>query len=202
MRAARPDMNVAALLLAAGLSARMGARNKLLIGIGGEPLVRRVARAYLGGGVTLYAVVGHEAPLVRAALDGLPATFIENPRYAGGQAGSLHAGLRAMHAGHDAVLVALADQAALEAGDIAGLIRAFASGDRTQALIPFHARRRGNPVLLPKAVAARLAAAPGEPSGREFFATHPELVKRYDAPNDHFVIDIDTPEDLASFSPR
>ncbi len=198
----REGLNVAALLLAAGLSARMGARNKLLIEIGGEPLVRRVARAYLGAGVTLYAVVGHEAPLVRAALDGLPVTFIENPRYAEGQSSSLYAGLRAMHANHDAVLVALADQAALEAEDIAGLVRAFVSGDRTRALVPFHGGKRGNPVLMPREMAARLVAEPGEPSGREFFAAHPALAKPYDAPNGHFVIDIDMPEDLDAFSLR
>jgi molybdenum cofactor cytidylyltransferase len=193
---------VAALLLAAGLSTRMGARNKLLIEIGGEPLVRRVAQAYLAAGAALYAVTGHEAARVAAAFGGLPLTFIGNPRYADGQASSLHAGLRGMPDGHDAVLIALADQAALTGDDIGGLIRTFASGDRTRALIPFYRGKRGNPVLFPREIAARLLAEPGEASGRDFLAAHPELARRYEAPNDHFVIDIDTPADLDAFAIR
>lgn len=196
------QLSAAAVLLAAGLSTRMGARNKLLIEIGGEPLVRRIAKVYLAAGASLYAVLGHEAPLVRGALDGLAVTFAENPRYAEGQAGSLHAGLRAVHGSHDAVLVALADQAALNEEDIGGLLRAFAGGDRACALIPYYRDLRGNPVLFPRKIVARLLAGASESTGRGFFAANPELARRYEAPNDHFVIDIDTPDDLDAFSGR
>jgi molybdenum cofactor cytidylyltransferase len=78
-------LKVAAVLLAAGLSSRMGGRNKLLIEIGGEPLVRRSARTYLAAGADVHVVLGHEAGAVRVALAGLPLTFVENPNFAVGQ---------------------------------------------------------------------------------------------------------------------
>ena len=63
---------VAAVVLAAGSSTRMG-RNKLLLDLGGETMVRRAVRAAIGAGVDQVVVVlGHDEPLVRAELAGLP----------------------------------------------------------------------------------------------------------------------------------
>ncbi len=73
------DLKAAAVLLAAGLSRRMGERNKLLIEIGGEPLVRRTAKVYLAAGVDVHAVLGFEAREVRAALEGLPISLRNEP---------------------------------------------------------------------------------------------------------------------------
>lgn len=194
-------LDFAAVLLAAGLSSRMGGRNKLLIDIGGGALVRRLACAYLDAGARVHAVIGHDAARVRAALAGLAVTFVENPRYAEGQVSSVHAGLASvLGAGDcDAVLVALGDQAALTADDIVALMRAFAAGDRLRALIPYYDGQRGNPVLFPRAVAERMLAEGGGASGRSFLDAHPELTQRYEAGTDHFIRDIDTPEDLAAF---
>lgn len=193
-------LNFAVVLLAAGLSSRMGSRNKLLIEFDGEPLVRRLARVYLAAGGRVHVVTGHEAEQVRAALGGLPLTFINNPRYAEGQATSVHAGLQAVVGDCDAVLVALADQAGLTADDIRALLAAFAAGDRSRALIPYTHGQRGNPVVFPPVVALRMLAEAEGAIGRDFLATHPELAQRFDAPNDHFVRDIDTPGDLANFT--
>ena len=107
------DLKVAAVLLAAGLSRRMGERNKLLIEIGGEPLVRRTARVYLAAGADVHAVLGHDAGQVRAALEGLPVSFVTNAQYEEGQQSSVRAGIDSLRGGDDAILVALADQAAL-----------------------------------------------------------------------------------------
>jgi CTP:molybdopterin cytidylyltransferase MocA len=108
----------AAVLLAAGLSRRMGARNKLLIEIHGEPMVRRVARLYLAACAHVYAIVGYEAERVRDALKDLPVTVVENTRFAEGQAASVRVGLENLTGRYNAVVMALADQAALTADDI------------------------------------------------------------------------------------
>ena len=69
---------VAAVVLAAGSSTRMG-RNKLLLDLGGETLIRRAVRAAVGAGVDQVVVVlGHEEPRVRAELEGLPCTPVVN----------------------------------------------------------------------------------------------------------------------------
>ena len=197
-----PPPKAAVVLLAAGLSSRMGARNKLLIDIDGEPLVRRTARTYLAAGADVYAVVGHEAAAVRAALADLPLAFVENPRFAEGQQTSVRAGLDRLPAGYDAVLVALADQAALTSADISDLLRAFAEGDRDRILIPFQDGQRGNPVLFPAAIIAEIRASGRNAACRKFIDANPQLTRHYEAASDHFTIDIDTPDDLRSFTGR
>ena len=84
------------ILLAAGESRRMGVPNKLLLEIGGVPLVRRTAEALAtipDADVTV--VLGHEADEVRAALTGMPVNFTMNDNHATGQMSSVYAGLAA-----------------------------------------------------------------------------------------------------------
>lgn len=130
------DLKAAAVLLAAGLSRRMGERNKLLIEIGGEPLVRRTAKVYLAAGVDVHAVLGFEAGQVRAVLEDLPITFVTNPHYEEGQQSSVRAGVESLPPGYDVLLVALADQAALTPADIASLLDAFAACGGTASSSP------------------------------------------------------------------
>ena len=189
----------AAVLLAAGLSSRMAGRNKLLIEIGGEPLVRRTAKVYLGAGVDVHAVLGHEADAVRAALAGLPVTFAVNPLYAEGQQASVRAGAESLSAGDDGILVALADQAALTPADIEELLAAFAARGGYRILIPYFRDRRGNPVVFPGRLVTGMRAAGVNAVSRNFIDAHPQLCERFDAGHNRFIIDIDTPADLAAF---
>jgi molybdenum cofactor cytidylyltransferase len=195
---ARP-LKAAVVLLAAGLSRRMGERNKLLIEIAGEPLVRRTAKVYLAAGMDVYVVLGHEGELVREALGGLPLGFVENPRYAEGQPSSVRAGIESLKDGFDAILIALADQAALTPEDITALIRAFADSGGGRILVPYYRGCRGNPVLFPASLIAEMRAKGRSAASRNFIDDNPQLVARYEAANNHFVTDIDTPDDLAAF---
>lgn len=197
-----PPAKVAAVLLAAGLSSRMGVRNKLLIDIAGEPLVRRVARTYLAAGVDVYAVLGHEKDAVRAALTGLPLRFVENPRHREGKQSSVRAGLDSLPQSHEAVMVALGDQAALTPGDIGEMLRAFADSGGDRILIPFHNGERGNPVMFPAEIVARIRAIGPEATAGKFIDANPKLTRRFETACDHFIIDIDTPEDLIRFEQR
>jgi molybdenum cofactor cytidylyltransferase len=190
-------LKAAVVLLAAGLSSRMGAQNKLLIEIGGAPLVRRTAQTYLAAGCDVFAVVGHEAETVRAALAGLPLTIVENPDFAKGQPTSARAGIDAVPEGYEAVLVALSDQVALRPADIRDLLGAFAESARDRILIPYFGDQRGNPVVFPPELVREMRESGRNVACRKFIDSHPELTRRYQAANDHFIIDIDTPEDLA-----
>jgi molybdenum cofactor cytidylyltransferase len=119
-------LRVAAVLLAAGSSTRMG-RNKLLLELDGQTVVRRAVRAAIDGGVDRVVVVlGHEADLVRAQLDGLPCEVVVNPDHARGVGTSLHAGIRHA-AGADAVVVLLADMPFVDGGMIRGVVDRFRS---------------------------------------------------------------------------
>jgi molybdenum cofactor cytidylyltransferase len=90
---------IAAVLLAAGSSRRMGDANKLLALVGGRPLVRIAAEAALGSrAVCLVVVTGHERERVESALAGLDASFAHNPEHAAGLSTSLRAGLAGLPA--------------------------------------------------------------------------------------------------------
>ena len=100
---------IAVILLAAGESRRMGATNKLLLPVDGEPLVRRTARILVSlASVRVTAVLGHDAKEVASALSGLDVMLTVNSDFAKGQRSSVHHGI--IHAGEaDSYMVVPAD---------------------------------------------------------------------------------------------
>src|ERR1051326_6470278 len=107
-----------------GGSRRMGpGRNKMLLELAGEPLVRRAARRALAAGLSpVVVVLGHEADRARAALAGLPVEITVNPDFTGPTSGSLHAGLDVLGADVEAVVVLLADMVHVTAAALAELV--------------------------------------------------------------------------------
>ena len=102
-------VRITAILLAAGQSIRMGARNKLLLDVGGQPMVRRVAETLLASRVDeVIAVLGHEHAAIAQALGGLPLRIVVNRDYAAGQMSSVRAGIEAISEDPAAIVVALA----------------------------------------------------------------------------------------------
>jgi len=117
-----PRRTVAAVVLAAGSSTRMG-RNKLLLPLDGETLVRRAARAALAAADRVVVVLGHDEARVRAELDGLACAVVVNPDHARGVGTSVHTGVRAAaSADVDAIVVVLADMPFVTTDMIAALV--------------------------------------------------------------------------------
>ena len=191
-----PAVTVSAVLLAAGQSRRMGAANKLLLDFGGAPVVRRTAERILAAGVTeLVAVLGHQGEAVAAALDGLPLRAVVNPDYAAGQMTSVRAGLAALAAPGDAVMVCLADQPLLTAADYRRMADAFADRGDKSILVPVHRGARGNPVVLAAAHLGGIAGRRANLGCRQLIDRNPDLVMTVEVPSDRFIRDIDTAAD-------
>ncbi|HUL49596.1 MAG TPA: nucleotidyltransferase family protein [Gemmatimonadales bacterium] len=106
-----PDAEFAGIVLAAGASRRMGpGRNKLLLELDGEPLVRRSTRIALDAGLwPVVVVVGFEAELVRAALGSLECDIALNSGFDGPMSASVHVGLRRLPPSAHGAIVLLAD---------------------------------------------------------------------------------------------
>lgn len=196
-----PSLKVAALILAAGSSRRMG-RNKLLLPWRGHPLVRHVARAAVEGGATpVIVALGHEAAPVAAALDGLPVQPVIAADHALGMSASLKAGLAALPPEADGVLVCLGDMPLIDAPLVARLITAFIA-EQGQAIIqPVHAGRRGNPVLWPRRFLPEMMKLTGDQGARPLLARHAALVREV-AADAAIHLDVDTPEALADLMGR
>jgi molybdenum cofactor cytidylyltransferase len=189
--------NIAAIVLAAGRSTRMGAANKLLADIGGKPMVRRVVEAVVASRARPTLVVtGHQASSVVAALAGLEVAFVDNPDYAVGLSSSLKVGIGAVPASADGALVLLGDMPQITAAHIDRLIAAFAAEDGA-VIVPTHEGRRGNPVLWPRARFAEMLQLEGDAGAKRLMAAHAGDVREVDLGTDAIFADVDTPEALA-----
>jgi molybdenum cofactor cytidylyltransferase len=184
---------IAAVVLAAGLSRRMG-RSKLLLDLGGAPVIRRTVEEVLAARLDeLVVVVGPASGDIEAALAGLPVRFVVNPAPEAGQAGSVVAGIDALADRAEAALVALGDQPTLPRDVIPALLTSYRS---TGAAIvaPLYQDGRGNPVLFAAPVFAELRALSGDEGARRVIDRDPGRVAlvRFDRP---MPPDLDTPQD-------
>ena len=192
-----------AVVLAAGLSSRMQGQHKLLLPIDGQPAVRRTVSALAAAGPEeIVVVTGFKGRAVMEALDGLPVRFQSNPRYEEGQMTSVAAGVAALGAPCNVVMVCLADQVLLDAADYRELIDAFAAMSHGSILIPVFNGQRGNPVAFSASYAAEVISGHVNPGCRKLIAEHPEEVFVHEAAHDRFTIDMDTPEDYAHILAR
>lgn len=167
-----PEARVAAIVLAAGASTRMG-RNKLLLDVAGESLVRRAVRAAIEGGVDeVVVVLGHDEQRVRAELDGLACVPVVNPDHAEGAGTSVRTGVRRAF-GADAVMVVLADMPFVTAEMIATLARRYRAS-RAPLVVSHYGDVQAPPTLYDRALFEELLAIPGERCAKQ-------VVKRHEA---------------------
>jgi molybdenum cofactor cytidylyltransferase len=189
--------NVAALVLAAGRSSRMGGPNKLLETIGGRPLVRIAAEAALASRARpVIVVTGHQHERVEAALAGLPVKLVHNPHYADGLGTSLKAGIAALPAEADGVIVCLGDMPQVDAPLIDRLIGAFDPDRGALVVVPTIAGKRGNPVVWSRRFFSDLMAVEGDVGARHLIGRYPEAVVEVPLTGNAALTDIDTPEAL------
>lgn len=190
-------MSVAAIVLAAGLGSRFGETPKVLAELDGTPLVRRVAEAAAASRVDpVIVVVGRAAPAVRAALDGLPVTVVENTDYARGLSTSLKAGFAALPPHAVGAVVCLGDMPLLGADILDALVDAFAEAPDAGAIVPVHGGRRGNPVLLAYRLAPAIARLEGDRGAGPLLRARSD-VRELPWGDDRVLVDVDTPESLA-----
>ncbi|GAA4334459.1 hypothetical protein GCM10023144_26710 [Pigmentiphaga soli] len=198
-----PRLRVGAVLLAAGEGRRMGGVAKPLIRLAGVPLVNRMLIALSGAGVDEVAVVtGYCHESVEARVRDFPVTLVHHPDYAAGQQGSVRAGLAALNGPFDAIFIVPADQPLIGSADLVELIGAFKRRPGGHALVPMAGGRRGNPVLLDDTARERILAGSANAGCRQFIERHPDLVHAYATDNEHFVVDLDTLDDVRLLEQR
>lgn len=195
----RRPRQVAALVLAAGRSSRMGARNKLLVADrAGRPMVARVVdNALASGARPVIVVTGHEADGVRATLRDRPVTLVQADGYAEGMAASLRAGLAALPAAVEGVMVCLGDMPLVSGAVLDQLIAAFDPEEGRAIVAPSFQGRPGNPVLWSRDYLPQIMALTGDTGARALLRQHAEQVAEVEMADDAVLRDFDTPEALA-----
>ncbi len=188
---------VAALVLAAGRSTRMGGPNKLLEQVGGKPLVRiAVEQALASRASPVIVVTGHQRERVEQALAGLPLQFVHNPDFAEGLSTSLRTGIAAVPAAADAAIVCLGDMPHVTGKLIDRLIAAFDPARGALVVVPTIAGKRGNPVVWSRRFFGDLMAVDGDVGARHLIAGYAEAVTEVALEDAGALTDVDTPEAL------
>jgi molybdenum cofactor cytidylyltransferase len=190
---------IAAVVLGAGRSSRMGGPNKLLAEIGGKPLVRIVVDAVLASRARPVVVVtGHQRDKVEAALAGLPVKFVHNPHFADGLGTSLKAGIAALPADADGAIVCLGDMPQVDAALIDRLIGAFDPDHGALVVLPTIDGKRGNPVVWSRRFFPDLMTVEGDVGARYLIGRYTEAVAEVPLTGTAALTDVDTPEALAA----
>jgi molybdenum cofactor cytidylyltransferase len=191
--AADPARSVAGVVLAAGSSNRLG-RNKLLLPLGGESLVRRAAKTALEAGLEpVVVVLGHEAQRVETELSGLPVRTVVNPDHARGVNTSLRAGVAALPEGASAVVVLLADMPLVTGAMVARLVDEHR---RTGAplVASDYQGVHAPPTLYARRLFPELGGSEGDGCGKRVVRHHADEAVRVRWPSDRLA-DVDREED-------
>ncbi len=193
---------IGAIVLAAGMSSRMGS-NKLLEDVGGKPMIRHTVEAALASQAeTVLVVTGKAAPAIRKTLDSLNVQFIDNPDFSKGLSTSLKAGLNALPEDCDGAVVLLGDMPGVDTALIDRLIAGFDPGEDRAICVATRHGKRGNPVLWARRFFPEMLAIEGDVGARHLISTYGELVCEIEASDDAPLTDIDTPEALAIYRTR
>jgi xanthine dehydrogenase accessory factor len=188
-----PNENLDTVILAAGMSSRMGVP-KQLIEISGETLVRRAVHAAMAAGQkNIIVVVGAYADGVRAALSNLPVTVVENADYQSGMASSIVAGVRSLAATSQGVLLMTCDQPLITPEHLAALINLFKS-QNPRVCATEYGGISGVPALFSPSLYPELLQLKGERGARALITKY--VGEMVTLPCQDAVMDCDTPQDL------
>ena len=183
---------IAGVLPAAGSSSRLGT-NKLLIELGGEPLVRRAARRAVAAGLEpLVVVLGHDEDRVREAIAGLPVVTVLNPRYTEGMPTSLRAGIGAVPERCEAAVVMLPDMPLVTTAMLADLMERYRR-THPPLVVTLYGESSAPPILYARSLFPALLAA--HEGGREVVREHRDDAVVVSRPAE-LLVDLDLPADL------
>jgi molybdenum cofactor cytidylyltransferase len=187
-----------AIVLAAGASTRFGSP-KQLVRIGGRPLLHTVVtRTAEVAGNALIVVLGSGAAQLAPLLKHSPGAVVVNRHWREGLASSIRAGVARLPPACDAVLLVLADQAAVTSDDLKRLAGTWRRRPQCIAAA-LYAGTTGAPAIFPRSFFRELAALRGDAGARSILRRSPDRVVRVPMPAAE--LDLDTPEDLLALAP-
>jgi molybdenum cofactor cytidylyltransferase len=194
------DSRVGAVILAAGMSTRMG-EAKQLVRLGDSSLLRSTYENVRAASVDeIVLVLGFAAETIKPQFAPEKVKIVINEAYREGMATSLRQGLFALSRQTAAALIILADQPLVRPQTLDRLIaeyrRSQSSASRAEIVIPTYKGFRGNPVLLDRSVFPEVMALQGDMGCRAIFGSHLEGIVTIAVDDIGILLDIDRKEDL------
>ena len=186
---------IAAVVLAAGESRRMG-RPKALLPIEGQTFIERIVAALGQAGLEkIFVVLGHNAENMAQKIAHLPVTVLINPDYPKGQLSSLQVALRYLRADEDChgILVHLVDHPYIDPRLVKLLTARFLESGKL-IVVPRFDGKRGHPVIFARSLFGELLHAPLEQGAKAVVNAHRAETLEIDTTDEGITLDIDTPE--------
>lgn len=193
-------MNIAAIILAAGLSSRMGDL-KPLLHLGHRSLLEHCTRLFRQAGINrVVAVIGHRSEEITRAAEHLQLEWILNPEYEQGMFTSIQTGVRALAPYQpDGYFVLPVDIPLIRPVTVSTILSAY-SCRRDLTAIPFFAGKPGHPPLLPASLSKAIIHHDGSGGLRALLNQYPcNSVQVWDQ---GILLDADTPGDFSKLSSR
>jgi CTP:molybdopterin cytidylyltransferase MocA len=196
---------VPAVLLAAGLSSRMGAF-KPLLKLGDRALIQHAIESLQASGAIsdILVITGHKRELLEEALgdtQGIRLLFNEN--YAAGEMlSSLKVGVQSLPPDAPGFLLAFADQPAVQPATIRALITELSSANRPSLVLPTHLGKKGHPVVLSSSLIPAIHAIPPGGTLRDVVHQHLSSAALVAVADPSIHDDLDTPQDFARAEAR
>jgi len=185
---------ICAIVLAAGLSRRMGVQ-KLLLPFGGKTVIAHIVDQLLASTIDeVYVVTGHEAERISGELSDRAVSIVNNPDYESGMLSSVRCGLRALPEQCKGVLVALGDQPSITSKLIDRMLQSFETIEK-RILVPFYNGRRGHPILFSGLYREEILTHYDDVGLRGLLHAHPDEVFELTVSNSSVLSDMDYPQD-------
>ena len=183
---------VAGIILAAGMSTRMG-QLKQLLPLGGRAAIEWIAEVVGGRLDEVVVVLGHRAEEIAPVLAAYPVRWIVNADYQTGMLSSVQCAVQAVDIESD-YLICLGDQPRLSGAVVGQVLQA-----RTQVsagiIIPTANGKRGHPVLIRNVYRAEILGLPLDVGLNAVTRGHPEDTYELPVAEDAILTDMDTPAD-------
>ena len=189
------NSRIAAVVLAAGLSRRMGTP-KMVLPWGETTVIGRVVSVLTQAGIEeVLVITGGARQQVEVALQGMPARVAFNPRFAEDHMTlSLQVGLAALPADVEAALVTLGDQPQIEPAVVQAILQAYFE-KRSSLVVPSYQHHRGHPWLIARELWKDVFALHTPQTLREFLNAHAGQIDYLPVENASVIRDLDTRED-------
>jgi molybdenum cofactor cytidylyltransferase len=168
---------------------------KLLLPLGGKPVITRVVEELLQSSVEqVLVVIGRDGKLIQEVIGDREVQFVPNPDPSSDMLGSVRCGLRALPVGCEAVLVAMGDQPAISHELVSEMIRRFRDNE-FKIIVPMYEGRRGHPVLFSARFCEEVLSRHDGSGLRGLLEAHPEEMFKLAVSSRAALEDMDTPAD-------
>ena len=198
MRRCMATPRISAVVLAAGLSRRMG-RSKPLLELNGRTVIEHVLERVRAVEEisSIIVVTGHAGERVAAVVRAQPVEIVYNTNYEKGEMlSSVQAGLRALPDGVDAIMIVLCDQPLISPGTMSALAQAW-SQRRPRVLLPRFEGKHGHPIVLGAEGIGEILALPMDATLKDYTSRQVRSTIELDVDDPEILRDLDTPQDLA-----